>query len=62
MHPMDVRSGSLIGFIVLILDIIAIIEIFKSSRDMISKLLWTLLILIFPLVGVILYYFLGRKG
>ena len=59
---MDYRSGSLVGLVILILDIIAIIEIFKSSRDMVSKLLWTILILMFPLVGVLIYYFVGRKG
>lgn len=59
---MDIRSGSLVGLVILILDIIAIIEIFKSSRDMVSKLLWTILILMFPLVGVLIYYFVGRKG
>lgn len=56
------RYGSLAGLIVLILDIIAIVEIFRSSKDTMAKLLWTLLILFFPLVGVIIYYLVGRKG
>lgn len=58
---MDYRYGSFIGLIIFILDIIAIIEIFKSSRDIMTKLLWTLLILLFPLVGILIYYFVGRK-
>ncbi len=58
---MDYRSGSLVGLVILTLDIVAILEIFKSSRDMVSKLLWTILILMFPLVGVLIYYFVGRK-
>ncbi len=53
--------GSLAGLIILIIDIIAIVEIFKSSRDSMSKLLWTLLILFFPLGGLLIYYFLGRN-
>jgi hypothetical protein len=57
---MNYRYGGLAGLIVLILDVMAIIEIFKSSRDTMSKLLWTLLILCFPLGGVIIYYFFGR--
>ena len=56
------RQGSLIGLLILVIDIIAIIEIFKSSKDMTTKLLWTLLILIFPVVGVLIYYFFGRKA
>jgi hypothetical protein len=59
---MDFRSGSLIGLVILILDIVAIIEIFKSGKDLIAKLLWTILILLFPLVGIIIYYFFGRSG
>ena len=53
---------SLIGLIILILEIIAIIEILKSGRPVVEKLLWILLILIAPLIGLIIYYFFGRKG
>jgi hypothetical protein len=58
---MNYRSGSLIGLAILILDIMAIVEIVKSSRDMMGKLLWSLLILVFPLGGLLIYYFFGRK-
>ena len=58
---MDYRSGSLVGLVILVLDIIAIVEIMKSSRDVVAKLLWTLLILMFPFVGVLIYYFVGRR-
>jgi len=57
---MDYRFGSLIGLVIFVLDIIVIIEIFKSSKDMVTKLLWTLLVLAFPLIGLIIYYFFGR--
>lgn len=57
---MGYRTGGFIGLVILILDIVAIVEIFKSSRDMMTKLLWTLLILFFPLVGLVIYYFFGR--
>ena len=56
------RYGSIIGLVILVLDIIAIIEVFKSSKDSTAKLLWTILILIAPLVGLIIYYFFGRSG
>ena len=58
---MNLRYGSVIGLVILILDVAAIIEILKSSKDMMSKLLWVLLVLLFPLVGLIIYYFFGRK-
>jgi len=53
---------SLIGLVVLVLSILAIVEIFKSGRPMSEKLLWTVLILVFPIVGLIIYYFFGRAG
>jgi len=53
---------SVIGLIILILEIIVIIEILKSGKPTIEKLLWILLVLMFPLVGIIIYYFFGRGG
>jgi hypothetical protein len=51
----------IISLVILILDIIAIIDVWKSSLDDTKKLLWTLLIILLPLVGLILYYLLGKK-
>ncbi len=52
----------LIGLIILVLDIIAIVEVAKSKADTGKKVLWIILILILPVVGLILYYLLGRKS
>ena len=49
------------GLIILILDIIALVEIFGSNRDTTSKVLWCLLIFFFPILGIIIYYLVGRK-
>lgn len=49
------------GVIILILDIIAILGVWSSGASMVSKLLWTLLILILPVIGLIAWYFLGPK-
>lgn len=51
----------IIGLIILILDIIAIIDVLKSGKDVAIKLLWILLILFLPLLGMILYFVIGRK-
>lgn len=51
----------LLGLIVLVLDIVAILDCAKSSVDTGRKVLWILLILILPVVGLILYYLVGRK-
>lgn len=53
--------GGLLGLVVLVLDILAIINVIKSSITTGKKILWIALILLLPLVGLILYYLLGRK-
>ena len=52
--------GGVCTLIVLILDIVAVIEVFGSSKDTMSKVLWILAIFFMPVVGLILYYFFGR--
>ena len=52
---------ALLGFIVLILDILAIIEIIRSKAKDTEKILWVLLIIFLPFVGLLLWWFLARK-
>lgn len=50
------------GVFILVLDILALLDIFKQSWDMSRKLIWTVVILLLPLLGLILYYlFSGRN-
>ena len=51
----------LLALVILVLDIIAILEVIKSSFATSKKALWIILILILPVVGLILYYLIGRK-
>lgn len=51
----------LLGLLHLILWVIAAVEIVKSSKSLGSKVFWLLVILLLPVVGLILYYVLGRK-
>lgn len=53
--------GAIIGLIILVLDIIAIVDALKSSMDTGKKALWVILILILPVVGMVLYFLLGKK-
>ena len=53
---------TIIGLLILILDIWAIIKVFQSNASLIAKILWTLLILIFPILGLIIWYFAGPGG
>lgn len=53
--------SGLLGLIVLVLDVIAILDIVKSSRDTGGKVLWILLVVILPFIGMILYFVIGKK-
>jgi succinate dehydrogenase/fumarate reductase cytochrome b subunit len=49
------------GLIVLIADVWAIVNIFQSGADTGRKVLWTVLVIVLPVLGFILWYFLGPK-
>lgn len=59
---MDIEVGGFLGFIVLVLDIWAIINIMKSAATTGMKVLWVVLILLLPIVGLIIWWFAGPKG
>ena len=54
-------QGGIFGLLVLIADVWAIVNIFQSSAGTGAKVLWTVLVLVLPLLGFILWYFLGPK-
>lgn len=49
------------GTIIVILDIIALVEIGGSTKSTGGKVLWMLLIIFFPLGGLILYWLFGKE-
>ncbi len=53
--------GGLYGLIVLIADVWALVNIFQSSADTGRKVLWTVLVILLPVLGFILWFFLGPK-
>lgn len=57
----SVSMGGIVGLIVLVLDIIAIVDVLKSSLDATMKLLWVILILVLPVIGMVLYFLIGKK-
>lgn len=52
---------SLLGLIHLIIVIVVIYNIVKSEKSTGMKILWSLIVLVFPVVGVIAWYFLGPR-
>ena len=51
----------ILGLIVLVLDIIAIVSVLSGRASTEHKLLWTVIILLLPVVGMILYFLMGRS-
>jgi hypothetical protein len=47
------------GLIILIADIYAIVMILQSSADSLQKLIWSLVVLFLPVIGLIIWYFAG---
>lgn len=50
------------GIIIFVLDVWAIASVINTSSSTGTKILWILLILILPLVGLIIWYFAGPKA
>ena len=58
---MNVQVNGLWGLIVLAADIWAIVNIFQSGATTQAKVLWTLLVLLLPVLGFIIWFFAGPK-
>lgn len=50
------------GLLILIGDVWAIINILQSSASNEKKLLWTVVVLVLPVLGLILWYFMGPRA
>tara|TARA_R100000005_G_scaffold89631_1_gene60318 strand:+ start:21215 stop:21448 length:234 start_codon:yes stop_codon:yes gene_type:complete len=59
---MGVEVGGLLGLIWLVIVIWAVIKVAKSSAGGLAKVLWILLLLLAPLVGLIIWALMGPKG
>jgi hypothetical protein len=55
------RYGGLGGLIVLIADVWAIVNILQSGKSTADKVVWTVVVLVLPLLGFILWFFLGPR-
>ena len=47
------------GLIILIADIYAIVMILQSRAKDIEKLIWVLVVLLLPLIGLVIWFFAG---
>ena len=59
---MDIQISGILGLLWLLVVIWAIIQVAGSSATGLAKLLWIILMLFLPVIGVIIWYLLGPKG
>ncbi len=59
---MGIEVSGLLGLVLLVLDVWAIVQIFQSNAGTGSKVAWIVVILILPLLGLVLWFFLGPRG
>ena len=58
---MNVEYNGIFGLLILAVDIWAIVNIVQSPVSTQKKLIWTIVVLLLPLLGVILWYFRGPQ-
>jgi hypothetical protein len=54
-------QGGLGGLIVLVADVWAIVNIFQSRADTGTKVVWTVVVIVLPVLGFILWLIWGPK-
>jgi Phospholipase_D-nuclease N-terminal len=59
---MRYEYGGIVGLLVLAADIWAILNIFQSGATNGAKVLWTLLVILLPVAGLALWFYLGPRG
>jgi hypothetical protein len=54
--------SSIIALLVFVADVWAIIQVLQSRESNGTKVLWIVLIVLLPIVGLIIWYFAGPRG
>jgi hypothetical protein len=61
-HMMNVGFNGIWGLLLLAADVWAVLNIAQSSASNEKKALWIVLVVVLPLLGLILWYFLGPRS
>lgn len=59
---MGIEVGGLLGLIILIADIWAVVNVVSSSAPTGNKVLWVLIIVLLPVIGLILWLLMGPRS
>ena len=52
----------IVGLIILALDIWALLGVWGSGASVGAKVIWTIVILVLPVIGLLLWFLFGPKG
>lgn len=52
-------SGSVLSVLIFVLDLYAVIQVLQSNKPFSAKILWSLLIFLCPIVGLIIYLYVA---
>ena len=55
-----VTAVSVVGAVILLLDIFAIVSVLIGTSGVMRKLMWIAVILLLPIIGMVLYFLIGR--
>ena len=58
---MGLEVGGLFGLIILSFDVWAILKVFQSSAGNGAKVFWTVLILVLPIIGFLIWLVAGPR-
>ena len=58
---MGIEVGGFFGLLLLIADVYAIVKTVQSSASTSAKVIWIVVILLLPLVGLIAWFLFGPK-
>ncbi|MEX2615965.1 MAG: PLD nuclease N-terminal domain-containing protein [Alphaproteobacteria bacterium] len=59
---MGIEVGGLLGLIILIADIFAIVHVVQSGASTGGKVLWIVLIIVLPVVGLLIWLVAGPRS
>ena len=58
---MGIEVGGVLGLVLLILDVWAVVKILQSGAETFSKVIWVVVILLLPLLGLVLWFLFGPR-
>lgn len=50
------------GIVIFVLDVWAIAQVINTNEPMSKKILWIAIIVVLPILGLIIWYFMGPKS